>query len=144
MSGDFKKWVNENRTAIIIFFVIVVVVIFIFVVGKKDKPKKKGLLPGEIGGEIPKNWYPDDIAAQLFDVIDGWDSWLKKETAATKTNSLNDNQIILVYNHWADEYAHKTSWGEEFGSLTQAVRDEVQTGPEWNKLEGTLERLKLP
>lgn len=139
-----KDWAKENQTVIIIFVVIVIVGIFIFVVGKKPKPKKKGLLPGEIGGEIPEGWYPDDVTLQLFNVIDGVDSWLKKETAATKVNTLNDNQVILIYNDWADNYAHKKSWGFEFGSLTTAVRDEIQTGPEWNKLEGRLETLKLP
>lgn len=139
-----KEWAKENQTAIIIFVVIVVVIIFIMVVGAKDKPVKRKLLPGEIGGEIPKGWYPDDITLQLFEVIDGWDSWLKKETAATKVNTLNDNQVILIYNDWADNYAHKKSWGFEFGTLTTAVRDELETGPEWNKLEGRLEVLKLP
>jgi len=139
-----KKWAKDNQTAIIIFVVIVITVIIIFVLGKKPKGRKKGLLPGEIGGEIPTGWYPDDISLELFDIIDGWDSWIKKDTVATKVNALNDNQIILVYNHWLDNYSQKTTWGKEFGTLTQAVRDEIQTGPEWNKLEGRLGTLKLP
>lgn len=139
-----KKWAEKNRTAIVIFVVILIVIIFIFVVGKKEKPKKKRFLPGDIGGEIPKNWYPDDIAARLFDVIDGIDSPFKKEIEFAKANMLNDNQIISLHNYWADEYALRTSWGQEFGSLYTSINAENLSGPEMSKLLGNLERLKLP
>jgi len=139
-----KKWAQKNQTAIVIFVVIVIVLIIIFAVGRKPKGRKKGLLPGETGGEIPEGWYPDDVAATLFDAIDGIDSSSKKEAIFAKMNALNDNQKILIYNYWMDEYSQKTSWGQEFGTLTQAVRDELYTGPERVKLINNLERLKLP
>jgi len=138
-----KKWVKENQTAVVFFTVIVIASLFIFFIGKKEKKKNKNLLSGDIGGEIPEGWYPDDIASSLFDVIDGIDSIEKKDIQATRAMMLNDNQLIMVYNFWNENYSTKTSFGFEFGTLTQAIRDEIGKGPEITKLLGRLEATPL-
>lgn len=138
-----KKWIENNRTIVIISSVILITMFFIFVVGKKAKAKRKQLLSGEIGGEVPEGWYPDDMAGRLFDIIDGIDSIEKKDAVAAAAMMLNDNQLIMVYNFWTDTYSTKTSWGFEFGTLTQAIRDEIGKGPELVKLLGRLEATPL-
>jgi len=139
-------WLKKNAKWIILTLIILIA---IFVIGRILKrgrpPRDKEQLPGDIGGEVPTNWYPDDITDELFDIIDGFDSVYKKDVAATKFNQLLDNQKILVYNDWNQRFSLRTTWlGDAFGSLTQAVRDELDKGPQMIIMQGNLNRLKLP
>lgn len=141
------KWIAKNAAIVIISVIVLIVIIVLLsrLFKDKDNPKDKQLLSGDVGGDIPDGWYPDDITSELYDVIDGIDSITKKDVAATKFNTLLDNQKILVYNDWNHKYSAKTDfWGNKFGTLTKSIRDEWDKGPQMTIAMGNLERLKLP
>lgn len=139
-----RKWFQKNGVwiAIIVMIIIFAVAIQVNVVDK-DKPKIKELGTPTSHGYVPPQWYPDDITVQIYEALEGFDSQTLKEATWAKFNMLNDNQMIMVYNDFNDKYSDKRSWGQKFGTMLQALKDEWWNGKEATKAIANMERLKF-
>lgn len=137
------------KIALAIVLALLLLLFIGWVVRKLRKPPNAAYLEG--GGALPPGWSPKKYADRMFEVIDGvFTSANTKAEAAKELTELNDNQLIDVYNYWNDEYSTKTSLGEKFGTLPNAMKKELNVpnitilGTNyWKELENRFERLQL-
>lgn len=144
---------SDKAQKIIKIVLIIVLSILILVVAFKayrafKKPVNAKYVAG--GGTLPSGWTPTAITDNLYNVIAGIFTFTgAKDDAYKAFNSLNDNQMIAVYNDWLKRYSDKKSYlFFPMGTLTQALKDEtgyVSIGGENNAdiMKSNLDRLKL-
>jgi len=145
--GKFKNIVSGkvNATVFMIVGGIIVVAIVVAIIAflKRENKSTKfraRIVDADIGGEVPKNWSPQNITNELQAVIYAYFATsMEREDAARRFNSVNDNQRIEIYNDWAARY-----YPEDNETLTQAVKAEIIKGQNWAIMEANLDRLNLP
>lgn len=142
---------QRYRTAIRIVVILLIAILLTWVILKIvrafKKPVNATYVPG--GGTLPQGWDPKIITKKLFDAIDGTMNALDLRDALHDFNTLNDNQIIDVYNTWNKEgYAdEKKYYMFSYGSFSNALKDKVNLFtvaiPEKDVALANLERLHL-
>lgn len=148
-----KEEITDKAKKILSIVLIIIICALIIVVSVKvyrafKKPVNAKYIQG--GGALPQGWTPTAITDNLYNAIQGVFTLTgTKDDAYKAFNSLNDNQMISVYNDWQNRYADKKSYlFFPMGSLTQALKDEtgyVTFVGENNAdiMKANLERLKL-
>ena len=143
--------INRFRRIGGILLTILLAIILIYAVIKIyhliKKPANARYIEG--GGEIPSDFDLKGWTDAIFKVIHAGEWTQTKDDVFGAFNTLNDNQMIAIYNDWNERYHDfKTFWLFPMGTLTQAVKDEFGYGiigkNNRDIMIANLERLKLP
>jgi hypothetical protein len=98
----------------------------------RDNVKKAPVDYGQIpevytSGGKPVLWNPDPLSKEIFENFEGWNLYTYPETTE-KLQSLNNDQLALLYNHYNAYYA------KDYPTLTQLLKNEwTDWGGSYNK-----------
>jgi len=145
---DFVKQIELKK--VLQFLLVVAVLIGIYKLYKyltKPKPTNANYDPN--GGQIPVGWTPTAITDGLFTAFDSaiTVSGEEKADAVQRLFDLSNNQLIAVYNDWANRYQGKSRGflNGNYPSLTETIRGESFGWNDTSKAQILLilERLQL-
>ena len=123
------SFINKNKKAIIYTIVGVVVLYLLYKLWQRlkgsDRTKVDLISPLE-GGTVDTNFNPEQWAKQFEEEFIGLQfEFYDRNNLLERMYGLSDNELIILHNYWNDNYANKTNWFNDYGSMFEVLTGEI-------------------